>query len=146
MIYYKSQTLEATIWAEGLAADSADPLISYNGGPLEGRAAVTVNRVGRGLAIYAGLWPNEAVLDSLISWLLPQAGIKQLAHVPEGVLTYRRKYSEYDYLFLLNFTDVPAIIRLSIDDAADAFTDQQVGHKVTIAARDLRLLKLKVIS
>ena len=146
LIDYKLQTLEATIWAEGLVADSADPLISYNSGPLEGKAAVTVNKVGKGRVVYIGLWPNEAVLNSLISWLLPQAGIKQLAHVPEGVLTYRRKDSGCDYLFLLNFTDVPAVIRLSIKDATDAFTDRKVGYKVTIAARDLRLLKLKVIS
>jgi beta-galactosidase len=146
LIDNKLQTLEATIWAESLVADSADPLISYSGGPLEGKAAVTINKVGKGCAVYVGLWPNEAVLNSLISWLLPQAGIKQLAHVPEGVLTYRRKDSGCDYLFLLNFTDVPAIISLSINNATDAFTCQQVGHKVTIAARDLRLLKIKVIS
>jgi beta-galactosidase len=141
---YKSRTLEATIWAEGLVADSANPLISYNGGPLEGHAAVTVNSVGQGRAVYAGLWPNEAVLNSLISWLLPQAGIKPLAQVPEGVLVYRRKDSGCDYLFLLNFKDVPAIILLNIAGATDAITGQPVEPQVTIAARDLRLLKLEV--
>jgi len=146
LIDYKLQTLEATIWAEGLVVDSADPLISYNGGPLEGRAAVTVNKIGKGHVVYTGLWPNEAVLNSLISWLLPRAGIKQLAYVPEGVLTYHRKNSGRDYLFLLNFTDVPAIIRLNIKGATDTVTGQQVGRKVAIAARDLRLLKLKAIS
>lgn len=143
---YKFQTLEATIWVEGLAAESAYPLMFYTGGPLEGQAAVTVNAVGQGRAVYAGLWPNEAVLSSLIGWLLPQAGVQPLALVPEGVLVSRRNDSARDYLFLLNFTDAPATAWLNVTGATDDLTGEPVEREVTIAARDVRVLRREVMS
>ena len=140
---YKSRALEVATWAESLKAESAYPLISYNGGPLKGQAAVAVNAVGKGNAVYVGLWPNEGILNSLIGWLLPKAGIQPLAHVTEGVLVYRRNGSESDYIFLLNFTDVTTTIRLSITGATDVLTNQKVERKVKIAARDVRVLKIE---
>jgi len=134
---YKYQTLAVTTWAEGLATQSAQPLMFYTGGPLDGSAAVTVNAGGRGRAIYTGVWPNEAVLSSLIGWLLPQAGIDSLALVPDGVLVLRRG----DFVFLLNFTESPATAWLNVTGATDAFTQQTVEREVMIASRDVRVLR-----
>ncbi|WP_176229867.1 hypothetical protein [Candidatus Hakubella thermalkaliphila] len=50
----------------------------YAGGSLEGRATGAVNAVGHGRAVYAGLWPNEAVLNSLIGWLIMEDGRRLL--------------------------------------------------------------------
>jgi beta-galactosidase len=133
----QSRTFEATIWAEGLAAQSAQPLMSYTGGPLEGQAAVTVNAVGHGRVVYAGLWPNEPVVDSLITWILPRASVLPLALVPEGVLVCRRE----GFVFLLNFTDVAATARLYVAGASDIFTGQAVEREVTILPRDVRVMR-----
>jgi beta-galactosidase len=134
---HKYQTLAVTTWAEGLTTQSAQSLMSYTGGPLDGLAAVTVNAEGRGRAIYTGVWPNEAVLNSLIGWLLPQAGIDSLALVPDGVLVLRRG----DFVFLLNFTESPAAAWLNVTGATDAFTQQAVEREVMIASRDMRVLR-----
>jgi len=143
LIDYKSCTLEATIWAESLIEESAYPLIAYKDGPLKGQTAVAVNAVGKGNAVYVGLWPNEAILNSLIGWLLPKAGVQPLAYVTEGMLVYCRNDSESDYIFLLNFTNVPATIRLGVIGATDILTSQKVERKVMIAARDVRVLKIE---
>jgi beta-galactosidase len=134
---FQSQALEAIIWAEGLSAQSAQPLMSYTGGPLEGVAAVTVNAVGQGRVLYAGLWPSEAVVGSLISWILPRASVQPMALVPEGVLISRRG----DFVFLLNFTDVHVTTRLYLAGASDVFTGQAVEREVTILPRDVRVLR-----
>lgn len=133
----QSQALEAITWAEGLSAQSAQPLMSYTGGPLEGLAAVTVNAVGQGRVLYAGLWPSETVVGSLISWILPRASVQPMALVPEGVLVSRRG----DFVFLLNFTDVPVTARLYLAGASDSFTGQAVEREVTIPPRDVRVLR-----
>jgi beta-galactosidase len=133
----KQQMLEATTWAEGLSTQSAQPLMFYTGGPLEGLAAVTVNPVGQGRALYAGVWPNEVMANSLIGWVLPQAGVEPVALVPEGVLVTRRGA----HIFLLNFTDVAAAAWLNVASVTDAFTGQAVEREVTIAPRDVRVLK-----
>ncbi|PKO22817.1 MAG: beta-galactosidase [Chloroflexi bacterium HGW-Chloroflexi-1] len=135
---HKHQMLTAAIWAEGLSTQSAQPLMFYTGGPLEGQAAVTVKVVGQGRAVYAGVWPDEAVLNSLISWLLPQAGVQPLALLPEGVLVSRRG----SFVFLFNFTDAPATAWLNVTSAVDAFTGQSIERAAAIAARDVRVLSL----
>lgn len=134
---YKQQMLEATTWAEGLLTQSAQPLMFYAGGPLEGLAAATVNPMGQGRAVYAGTWPNEVLVHSLVGWLLPQTGVESLAMTPEGVLVTRRG----DHIFLLNFTDVAATAWLNLTGVTDAFTGQAVEREVTIAPRDVRVLR-----
>lgn len=134
---HKHQTLAVATWAEGLSTLSAQPLMFYAGGPLEGWAAVTVNVVGQGRAVYAGVWPSEAVLNSLIGWLLPQAGVQPLALLPEGVLISRRE----GFIFLLNFTDVPITARLYLTGVTDVFTGQAVEREVTILPRDVRVMR-----
>ena len=134
---HKQQMLEVATWAEGLSTQSAQPLMFYTGGPLEGLAAVTVNAVGQGQAVYAGVWPNEVAVNSLIGWVLPQAGVEPVALVPEGVSVVRRG----DHIFLLNFTDVAAAAWVNAASVADAFTGQAVEHEVTISPRDVRVLR-----
>jgi len=135
---HKQQILEATTWAEGLSTQSAQPLMLYAGGPLEGLAAVTVNAAGQGRVVYAGAWPAESVLNSLIGWVLPQAGVEPVALVPEGTLVSRRG----SFVFLLNFTDAPATGWLNRVGGVDAFSGQAVEREVMIAPRDVRVLKL----
>jgi beta-galactosidase len=135
---FADQAVQATTWVEGLSLQSALALATYTGGPLAGQAAVTLNRVGQGRAVYAGLWPNPAVAEALIGWLLPQAEVRPAAGVPEGVLVLQRG----PFLFLLNFTDAAATVRLNIAPAADAFTGQAMDQEVSVLARDVRILKM----
>jgi beta-galactosidase len=130
--------LKATVWAEGLSPAGARAVLTYSDGPLAGLAAITRHAVGRGHAVYAGLWPTTAMLESLLRWLLPNAGVEPAALVPAGVLVYRRG----DFIFLLNFTDANASAWLNVRDAADAFTSLAVGREVTVPPRDVRVLRL----
>ncbi|MCX6029850.1 MAG: beta-galactosidase [Chloroflexi bacterium] len=130
--------LKATVWAEGLSLDGARAVLTYSDGLLAGLAAVTQHAVGRGHAVYTGLWPTTATLESLLRWLLPNAGVEPAALAPAGVLVYRRG----DFIFLLNFTDANASAWLNVRDAADAFTGLVVGREVTVPPRDVRVLRL----
>jgi Beta-galactosidase C-terminal domain len=87
--------------------------------------------------VYAGLWPSESVVDSLISRILPRASVQPLVLVPEGVLVCRRE----GFVFLLNFTDVPATVRLYVAGTSDIFTGQAVEREVTILPRDVRVMR-----
>ena len=135
---HKQQKLEATTWAEALSMQSAQPLMVYTDGPLEGLAAVTVNAVGQGRAVYAGAWPSEPIANSLLGWLLPQVGVESAAMTPEGVLVSRRG----DHILLLNFTDAPAAAWLNVSGVIDALTDEPVEREVTIAPRAVRIMRV----
>jgi beta-galactosidase len=137
MVDYKRKSLKAQVWAEGLSTQSARPVMAYTSGSLEGLAAVTINTVGRGRAVYAGVWPVEPVVDSLVSWISPQVGVESLAILPEGVLVYQRG----DFVFLLNFTDSPAVARLNVTGLTDEFAGRPVEREVTIAARNVRVFR-----
>jgi beta-galactosidase len=137
MTNHEYKLLKAQVWAEGLSTQSARPVMSYTDGPLEGLAAVTIDTAGQGRAVYAGVWPAESVVNSLVSWILPQAGVESLAILPEGVLVSRRG----DFIFLLNFTDSPAIARLNVTGLTDAFTGKPIEREVSIAARNVGVFR-----
>ena len=46
-----------------------------------------------------------------------------------------------DLIFLLNFTDAPATAWLNVTGVSDAFTGQPVEREVSVAARDVRVMR-----
>lgn len=98
----------ATVWAEGLAADSeiARPgetcfLATYRGGPFAGLGALSERVLGEGRVYYLGMYPTLAQASALVDYLAGRAGLATLPGLPEGVITIRRG----DVRVWLNFNE-----------------------------------------
>ncbi len=84
----------ARIWAEWLApGEGTDVLGHYapSNGWLDGQAAVTMHRYGRGRVYYVGAWLDEDLQEALIGWISHEAGVEPaLAGLPLSVRATRR--------------------------------------------------------
>ncbi|WP_313693499.1 beta-galactosidase [Halorarum halobium] len=97
---YGGSTHEFRTWASWLDPDEGTELGSYRGGAADGSPAVVRNAVGGGTATYCGCWPDDALVDALMTDLLDDAGVDYTDRLPEGVRVMRRD----GYCWVLNFT------------------------------------------
>jgi beta-galactosidase len=129
-----------TRWADGLHADSADVLATYDHPHFGQFAAITTHQHGQGRITYVGTIPNPALGQALFRWLLPDAG--PWAPLPAGVTVSGATATDSRRIrFLHNWTwqestvTVPVAMRDVLDD-----TKHQAGAQVRLGPWDVRVL------
>ncbi|MFD0888165.1 Beta-galactosidase C-terminal domain, partial [Streptosporangium algeriense] len=121
----------ARTWAEWLRVEDAEVVARYEGGDLDGQAAIT----RRGNATYLGCLPED--VTPVLTEVLAAAGVEPVAVVPEGVEATRRG----DHLFLLNHTTDPARVDLA-EPGTDLLTGRDLAGRIEIPGRDAVVLRL----
>jgi beta-galactosidase len=94
----------AKVWCDVLKVGSADVVARYTGDYYAGTPAVTLNRFGKGQAIYVATFGDEALYDALGDWLLELAAIERGSATPAGVECCVRWQGDQRLLFVLNHT------------------------------------------
>ena len=125
-------------WSEDARALDAEVVISYAGGPLRGRPAVTRRPVGGGVAWYLGTLPDDSTLDALLERIIDEAGVTKVAEAPPGVEVVRRRCPTGSWLFVLNHTDEACVVAAS---GHDLVTATDIGPTVTLAARTAAVIR-----
>ncbi|OPZ30731.1 MAG: Beta-galactosidase BglY [Lentisphaerae bacterium ADurb.BinA184] len=117
------------VFCDLVHAEAADVLATYGDEWYAGRPAVTLNRYGKGMAVYLATRPDAAFLDALTDRLLAAAGIEPAlpTALPSGVNAQWRG----DCLFLMNFSRGPRRIEIG-----NGWQDRLAGGTVP-AALDL---------
>jgi beta-galactosidase len=125
----------AAIWAEALhpATTTSEPadtdlliLAQYISGPFQSYAALSAHKVGAGHAYYLGWYPNDIQAERLLAYLTTQAGVSQIANLPDGLIAIQRGAN----LILLNFTDGPLMATTS-------------GGTISVGPRDVEVVNLQ---
>lgn len=93
----------ASIWCDIIEPETADVIATYDSEYYKGKAAVTVNKYGKGMVYYVGCDLNDAAMKELVKIISGNAGIKT-AEFPEGVEAVRRG----DIKILLNHNEEAA--------------------------------------
>ncbi|GAA3441571.1 beta-galactosidase [Planomonospora venezuelensis] len=122
--------LTARTWAEWLRVEGAEVLARYEGGDLDGQAAIT----RRGNARYLGCLLDD--VSPVLDGILTEAGVRPAADVPEGVEATRRG----PYLFLLNHAATPAALTLR-EPGTDLLTGRDLSGRIGIPGRDAVVLR-----
>jgi beta-galactosidase len=130
-------------WAEALRPVGAGVLARFVGGPLDGRPAASLNRVGSGEVVYLGAWADDLLADALLAWLLRCAGVEPVAAVTPGVKAMRRAGDGREFVFLLNFNDAAAMAKLSGTGYVDAMTGEPHGSSVEVPGRGVVVCQRK---
>ncbi|MFF4992456.1 beta-galactosidase [Streptosporangium saharense] len=125
------RAVPARTWAEWLRVEDAEVLARYEGGDLDGQAAIT----RRGRATYLGCLPED--VTPVLREVLAAAGVEPVATVPEGVEATRRG----DHLFLLNHTKDPVKVDLA-EPGTDLLTGRDLNGLTEIPGRDALVLRL----
>lgn len=102
-ILMEGGAVEAAGWLEELTPTTAQVLGVHDYGWLKGKAAVTVNRYGRGCAVYVGSFPSPSIADRVANALIERGVIEPLVRVEGDRLELTvREGSHYRLVFLIN--------------------------------------------
>lgn len=91
---------EAVMWCDVLKPCTAEILCTYSDKYYKGRAAITVNRFGKGKVYYVGCDLNQEAVKELVLHISKEANIC-IPEIPEGVELINRKNCR----ILLNYND-----------------------------------------
>lgn len=122
-------------WA--LGADAPKDRIPH---PAVGKPAVTLNRVGRGRAVLAGLWLDAAGAAALVAWLAAELSWKPAIEAAEAVTFRRRLKRGCRLAFLLNHSPQPKPV-VGVPAGRDLIT----GRSVTTGRLVLEPFGVRVI-
>jgi beta-galactosidase len=128
------------IWCEVVVPSTARVVAHYIQDYYSGRAAVTVNQFGAGRVVYLGVVGGEELYDTLLDWLLPQAGVTPLLDTPPGVEVTVREGLDRQLLFILNHTQEAQEVTLE-HPYRNLIGEVIVEGSVWIPARDVLVLE-----
>ncbi len=81
------------VWIEAIDPEDDEGTVSlarYLGGPLAGKAALTVHPFGAGNVYYLGFYPNFEQLRAVLRYLVQNEGCGNLLDLPDGVIVNQR--------------------------------------------------------
>jgi beta-galactosidase len=129
----------AKLWYDVLTSTTAQAVGRYQGEYYAGRAAVTLNRFGRGQAAYVGTLGNAALHDAVVSWLVDAARVSPALTTPDGVEAVERWKDGRRLLFLLNHADQARDVALP-QPLKDLLTGQVTGQQVALEPKAVMIL------
>ncbi|HZD57277.1 MAG TPA: beta-galactosidase, partial [Anaerolineales bacterium] len=94
----------ARIWCDVLEPRGAQVVARYTSDYFAGKPAITLNNLGRGLAVYVGTVGDSYLYDTLARWLLGLAGVQPPIIAPPRVEVAERWQGDQRILFVLNHT------------------------------------------
>lgn len=133
--------LSGKIWCDVLSSNTAEVVAYYTRDYYADKPAVTLNRYGRGRAIYLGTMGNQALYGEIAPWMLNLAGVTWMADTPEGVEVSELWRGDERMLFVINYSERTSEISLN-GDYVNLFDDSAILEgSVSVTPRDVLLLR-----
>jgi beta-galactosidase len=135
-----AQAGNAWLWYDVLSPTTARVVARYQAQYYSGRAAITLNRLGQGQAMYVGTIGDAALHDAVAGWLVEAAGVTPALAAPEGVEAVERWKEGRRLLFLLNHADEARSVTLP-GPMTDLLTGRKVKEQVTLEPKAVMILR-----
>ncbi len=133
-------------WTEHVHAETAEVVLAYRGGDIDGCPAVTVRRLPSGAAAwYVSTALDPHTLNALILRMAEDAGARTILvdAPPPDVEVATRQTTERDFLFLLNHGSQPAEVAVADGSGrpwARTGDGAQVADRITLGGGDAVVL------
>jgi len=113
----------AHLYERLVLADDTVPLAAWSDRFLDGEAAITVHRVGKGYAIYVGTYLSDELVTRLLDQILAEAAIEPLLADAPGAIEVTERFADDGrrLLFVLNTESEPVEVELG-DGGTDLLT------------------------
>lgn len=123
----------ASVWAEMLLPETAQPLLTYDH-PFFGQfPAVTLNRHGKGTLVYEGTYPSNDLQRSLVRDALQRAGLTSPdQQLPPAIKVRHGVASGRTLHYYLNVSSTPAEFPYSYSSGTDLLTGKPLAPNATL--------------
>ena len=101
-----------SFWAEVIQLEGAETLARFRGDYMAGGPAITRHRYGAGTGYYLGTEMDARGLSWLVGRILQETGVQTPESLPAGVELTRRTDGKRSWLFVLNYSNKPAEVKL----------------------------------
>lgn len=118
------EALSSSQWCDVLAPGTAQALATYSSEYFAGKAAVTRNAYGRGVAYYIGTVLDEHSTRVLMRRIVREAGVDRGLELPDGVEVATRSAGEKRVTFVLNLSKEPKRVCIPNRDYTRALSDR----------------------
>jgi beta-galactosidase len=130
---------ECGLWTDILQPTGAEVLASYTKGSHAGEAAITMNSLGTGKAVYIGADLDAASLSRVLRTFSGLAGIKQPLEAPPGVELTVRRAGDKQWIFVLNHGSVSQSVNMP-KSYTDLLTGETHTGKIDVSGYGVRVL------
>ena len=130
---WNGTTYELSELCEVIRPVTCETLAVYNTDFYKGTPALTVNCFGKGKAYHVCSNPGQEFMDEFCKMLSEEAGLEKAleAEIPENVsVTYRRN-GEKKLVFVQNFGDTPAEIKVN-KSYRDLLTEEVYDSRIKV--------------
>jgi beta-galactosidase GanA len=110
--YSDGRTSHGSLWYAGFELTSAKAIAVYTEGPLEGLAAASETRLGKGRIILLGTMPLAADMRRLMLQFAAQCNIRPAAEASPNVLVVPRKGEAGEGLIVIEIENRPGVLEL----------------------------------
>jgi beta-galactosidase len=119
---------------EIIHCETAEPVAEFGCDFYAGHPAITVNRHGKGLALYISCTPEPEALEKTYSALLRNLGINRpiAGKIPRGVSVQSRNDGDNEYIFLLNFTGKKRKLDIGSKPCLDMISARSLKGKIEL--------------
>ena len=128
------------LWADILQPSGAEVLGTYTTGAYAGKPAISMNKFGKGKAIYIGADLDAASLASVLRSLARSASVQQPLDVPPGVELTVRTSGGKNWIFLLNHTGDVQTVGIATN-FTDIVTREKLAGRVSVSSYGVRILQ-----
>ncbi len=123
-------------------SEGAEVLATYENDFYAGRPALTVNRLGKGLAYYMASRNEDTFNDRFMGKLIEATRAYRALEtmLPYGVTAQVRSDGKSEYVFLLNFSETEQEVQLDNRAYQDLFTEESVSGDIVMPSYAVRIL------
>jgi len=132
--------VHASLWCDVLTTDAAQIVARYGSEFYRDRAAITMNQLGQGRAVYVGTLGDTVLHEVMVQWLVKLAAISSALAAPDGVEAVERWKEDQRLLFLLNHTDRGCEVVLP-RPMSDLLAGGRATSQVDLEPKGVRILK-----
>ena len=131
---------QAVLWSDVLAPTTAEIVGRYESEYYAGEAAVALNTLGSGRALYVGTIGDGALHDLIVGWLVDTTEVSASASTPDGVEAVSRWKDGRQLLFLMNHTTRAQTIETP-GPATELISGEPVARQLTLEPYGVAVLR-----
>ena len=136
------QEYEAKTFCDLIHLEGAKTLAEYKSDFYAGRPALTVNDYGKGKAYYIASRNEDKFLEDFYYSLVSKLNLSKTiaSQLPEGVTAQKRSDKNYDYIFLMNFSECEKKIDLT-EELMEFVNEDVIKNSIILEKYEVKIFK-----